>query len=109
MGTDTKPYTGTFDGNGKALTGFRTSATENNTGLFGVVNGGTVKNFSLDGGIIVNTADKIHIGSVAGAAKGGAVFSGIESSVAITGNAVVAKHVGGIRRKLTVRFGRAAS
>ena len=96
MGSADKPYTGTFDGGGKALTNFCVAATENNTGLFGVVNGGTVKNFSLDGGIIVNTADKIHIGSVAGAAKGGAVFSGIESSVAITGNAVVAKHVGGI-------------
>lgn len=96
MGSETKPYTGTFDGNGKALTGFYVAVTNDNTGLFGVVNGGTVKNFSLDGGIIVNTADKIHIGSVAGAAKGGAVFSGIESSVVFLGSTVVVKHVGGI-------------
>lgn len=96
MGSAANPYTGTFDGNGKALTGFRAVVTDDNAGLFGVVYGGTVKNFSLDGAIVMNADEKIHIGSVAGAARGGAVFSGIESSVVFIGSTAKVKHVGGI-------------
>ena len=48
IGTNTKPFTGTFDGNNKTISGLYINVTADYVGLFGCVgNGGTVKNVTL--------------------------------------------------------------
>lgn len=90
------PFSGTFDGNGKEIKNINLTVSHDNFGLFGTVSGGTVKNLSVSGKIsLPGETEYVKIGGVAGAAKDGAVFSGIISSVDISGNAP-AKHVGGV-------------
>ena len=49
-------YTGTFDGNMHTISGLRiNTSTTANLGLFGVINGGTVKNVAVTGANIVNS------------------------------------------------------
>ncbi|MBQ9598444.1 MAG: hypothetical protein IJR33_01360, partial [Clostridia bacterium] len=49
-------YTGTFDGNMHTISGLRiNTSTTANLGLFGVINGGTVKNVAVSGANIVNS------------------------------------------------------
>lgn len=48
IGTNTNPFTGTFDGNNKTISGLYINVTADYVGLFGCVgNGGTVKNVTL--------------------------------------------------------------
>lgn len=94
IGTAEKPFGGVFDGKGAKITNYALTASENNMGLFGVVNGGTVKNFSILGTITVN-GKCAYIGGVAGRAKGGAMISDIVSDVDILGSEE-SSHIGGI-------------
>lgn len=94
IGTAANPFKGIFDGKGKTISNYALTISDNKQGLFGVVNGGTVKNFSISGAITVD-GNYTHIGGAVGIAKGGAVVSGIVSDVNISG-AGVAKHVGGV-------------
>lgn len=90
------PFSGTFDGNGKEIKNINLTVSHDNFGLFGTVSGGTVKNLSVSGKIsLPGETEYVKIGAVAGAVKNGAVFSGIISSVDISGNAP-AKHIGGV-------------
>ncbi len=54
IGTESQPYTGTFDGNGKKITGLTINDFSMDfVGLFGYVgSGGTVQNVALEGGTI---------------------------------------------------------
>ena len=93
-------YTGTFDGDGKAISGLNleTTAENNYEGLFGSVDGGTVKNFTIAGAIKI-TADNGSEGRLGVIGKANAAtISGIESSVSITVADTVTKYkyVGGI-------------
>ena len=65
IGTTSQLYTGTFDGNGKKITGLTIdNALKNYVGLFGYVgSGGTVQNVGLEGGTIKG---KDYVGGVAG-------------------------------------------
>ncbi len=94
IGTAANPFKGIFDGKGKTISNYALTISDNKQGLFGVVNGGTVKNFSISGAITVD-GNYTHIGGAVGIAKGGAVVSGIVSDVNISGTGV-AKHVGGV-------------
>jgi len=49
IGTSANPFRGVFDGNGKIISGLFINSTESNAGLFGVINGGTVRNLGLEG------------------------------------------------------------
>ena len=94
IGTAANPFSGVFDGKGAKITNYNLDVSENDRGLFGVVYGGTVKNFEISGEITVN-GDYGYIGGAAGRAKGGAVISGIVSNVNISGSGT-AKHIGGV-------------
>jgi hypothetical protein len=64
IGDSTNPFTGTFDGGGNTISNlwiFRKNNT--GTGLFGVVNGGTIQNLNIHNSKIVGGADT---GSIAG-------------------------------------------
>lgn len=65
IGTEAKPYTGKFDGNGKTISGFKLTAKSSFQGLFGVVSGGIVKDLTVDGKIDI-TATVTNIGGVIG-------------------------------------------
>ena len=57
-------YTGAFDGGGHTISGLQLSSIgSNNVGLFGYVDGGTVKNLNLE---IANIFGKFSVGGIAG-------------------------------------------
>ena len=92
IGTSSNPYTGTFDGNNKTISGLNLTATAANAGLFGYVNGATIKNFSLAGSI---SSGYENTGSVVGTANGSTKIYNVCSSVTITMTAAK-NHIGGI-------------
>ena len=94
IGTESKPFNGIFDGKGKKISNYELNVSANKQSLFGVVKGGTVKNFSISGTITVD-GNYERIGGVIGNAKGGATISGITSYVNISGMGA-ANHVGGV-------------
>lgn len=85
IGTESNPYSGTFDGNGKSIDDLYITATSNNRGLFGVVSGGTVKDLTISGKISITTT-VTNIGGVVGLAQKGAKIENVTSSVAISDN-----------------------
>lgn len=91
MGTSSNPFTGTFDGQGHAITGLNLTGSANQ-GLFGCINGATIKNFTLAGTV---TASGDNVGSVVGYAKGASSILDVASSASITMTAAKS-HLGGI-------------
>ncbi len=77
IGNSSVAFTGKFDGQGKAITGFSQTATTTHNGLFGNINGATVQNFSISGSL---TSDKNYCG-VIGLSKGSSKVKGIHSSL----------------------------
>ena len=64
---DNKAYTGTFDGNGKTITGLTVTGSDQYAGLFGYIgSGGTVKNVVLEGVQIESDNSSGYAGGVAG-------------------------------------------
>ena len=60
-------YTGTFDGNGKTITGLTVTTSDQYAGLFGYLgSGGTVKNVVLEGVQITSDNGLGYVGGVAG-------------------------------------------
>ena len=94
IGTEANPFKGKFDGKGAKITNYALTVSGNKQGLFGVVSGGEVRDFTVSGTITVNSA-YTHIGGAVGNAKGGALISGIVSYVNISGSGA-AKHIGGV-------------
>ena len=92
IGTSSRPYTGTFDGQGHKISGLSLTATAANAGLFGYVNGATIKNFTL-AGTVSSAYD--NTGSVVGTANGATKIYNVYSSVNITMTAAKS-HIGGI-------------
>ena len=65
IGTESRPYTGTFDGNNYTITGLTVNQTRNYVGLIGCIGSdGTVKNVKLENVNI--TGDGYFVGGVAG-------------------------------------------
>ena len=64
IGTSANPFKGTFDGNGKTITGFTHTATTDGAGFFGYVNGGTIKNLTLSNVNLTSSAK--YVGAFAG-------------------------------------------
>ena len=91
IGNSTNKYTGIFDGLGHAITNFSYTATSDNNGLFGYIDGATVMNFSISG-TLTSTFTK---NGVVGRADGAAVVSGIHSSLNLNVSNCKA-HTGGI-------------
>lgn len=77
IGTAEAPYTGTFDGGGKAVSNLSVSAASN-AGLFGTLGTSTVKNVAVASGSVAASAADSRAGGVAGTVAAG-------SAVAIEG------------------------
>lgn len=92
IGDSNNGFTGTFDGQGHAITNFAYVATRDNNGLFGYIDNATVKNFRISGEM---TSDGFKYNGLVGQAEGSSVVSGIYSNMNIN-VANCSAHSGGI-------------
>ena len=97
IGTSSKPYSGTFDGNGKTISGLYIDSSDTDyQGLFGylgtVDQGGTVQNLSVSGSVSVSHGE--NVGGIVGYN-----FSGTVTNCAFSGSVggmFSCSYVGGI-------------
>lgn len=89
IGTSTAPFTGTFDGNGRTISGINTTGS---AALFGETGSATIKNLVL-ADTVVNNASEGAVGAFAGKANG-TTFEGCTSSGTVGGNANAGGFVG---------------
>lgn len=80
IGTSAKPFKGTYDGNGNELQNVRISASAENAGVFGYVDGGTIKKLKVSGNI---SSTKNNVGAIVGQMADGTI-SGCTSSAVVT-------------------------
>ena len=85
---DSNGYTGTFDGDGHTISGLHVSNTGNYIGLFGYVNGGTVKNLNLE---ITSVSGNDFVGGVVGYN-----YNGIIQGCMVSGRVSGSRYVGGV-------------
>ncbi len=79
---DNKAYTGTFDGNGKTITGLTVTGSDQYAGLFGRIgSGGTVKNVTLKDVKIESNHSSGNVGGVAGWSYGNIEYCSVSGSV----------------------------
>ena len=77
-----KAYTGTFDGNGKTITGLTVTGSDQYAGLFGYIgSGGTVMNVKLEGVQITSDISWGSVGGVAGHSYGDIENCSVSGSV----------------------------
>lgn len=83
-------FSGVFDGNGKKLTNLYVYSVNNYVGLFGVIDGGTVRNLVIETGYV---SGKQFVGGIAGAVYGkGTITDGINGAMVYASSS----HSGGI-------------
>lgn len=95
IGTESKPYTGTFDGQGYSIQNLTVKTGKSYSGLFGKTSGATIKNFRLSGSLTVAEWTSEH--GVVGYANASTII-GVHSSLNITTSKANTdtKHIGGI-------------
>lgn len=85
------PYTGSFDGNNKAISGLNVSrAGLQNSGLFSSVGGATIKDFTLTGAAVSGSS---YVGAIAGSVIDSLVQN---IKVVMTGNIQGGQNTGGL-------------
>lgn len=99
IGSSSKPYTGTFDGQGYKITNMRMSYRVEHAGMFAYVTDATIKNFSVEGSMSSNkelTGDGAGIGTIVGRAEGATKILDVASSIGLAVYYEKQKHIGGI-------------
>lgn len=99
IGTQAKPFSGHFNGGGYTIANYAFTGTEHYTGLFGYVNGGTIKNFTLNVSSL-DAASYNYVGSVIGYATGTVHVSDV--TVNLSGDLKGYNYVGGFAGELAV-------
>ena len=96
IGTKSQPYTGTFNGGGKTITGLTVTGSNEYTGLFGRIgSGGKVMNVKLEGVQIESDNETSDVGGVAGWSYGTLENCSVSGSVIGRGkNSIVGGVVG---------------
>lgn len=90
IGNGTVKFAGTFDGNGKAITGLKITANQNYVGLFGGVWDAKISNLTLEAPIISNTGTD-YTGAIVGAG-----YANITGCTVTGGSVTGVEQVGGI-------------
>ena len=86
IGNYEKQYTGTFDGNGKTITGLTVTGSDQYAGLFGRIgSGGKVMNVKLEGVQIESDNGMSDVGGVAGYSRGTLENCSVSGSVSGSG------------------------
>ena len=95
IGTESKPYTGTFDGQGYTIQNLTVKTGKSYSGLFGKTSGATIKDFQLGGSLTVAEWTSEH-GAVGYADA--STISDVHSSLNITSGKANndTRHLGGI-------------
>jgi len=99
-GNSTTPFQGKFYGNGYTVT-INSMMTSANCGLFGIVNGGLVRDLTVHyDSVTINHTGSITFGGIAGTTQGGAQFENVlvlgVVDVIGTGNVTSAIYIGGM-------------
>ena len=93
IGSESNPYTGTFDGQNHTISGMTLENAESYSGLFGNVTG-TVRDFTVTGSITITGDETVsRVGGAVGSLGG--TVSGVTSGVNITVSAGN-DHIGGV-------------
>lgn len=82
IGLSNIKFSGTFDGNGKAITGFNINTVSSGAyGLFGYIQNATVRNFYIDGSVTVNVPEgsEIHVGVIGSSYTSGNQYTYIQN------------------------------
>ena len=82
-------FRGNFDGNGKKVSGLKIDNYSDYAGLFGQINGGTVRNLGVEGTV----SGRNYVGGVAGWVQNGGSITNCYSAVTVSGTG---RDVGGI-------------
>jgi hypothetical protein len=77
IGGFANPFTGAFDGNSHALRNLTITSARPVVGLFGLIDGGSVRHVRFPGVSIRSTGDNALVGAVAGQLTGDAVVHGV--------------------------------
>lgn len=84
----TEAFAGTFDGDGNTIKGLCINSSESNQGLFGVINGATIKNLKVEGSV---TSSSNYVGGIVGKVQQGKIencsFSGSAATTKSSGYA----------------------
>ncbi len=101
IGTLNKPFSGTYDGNGKKIADININIDSPKDtvylGLFGYTTGTTIKNIKLeDGNISVSSSAGANVGSLAGYTGGGGLIENCSSSADISAYSLSVIRIGGI-------------
>lgn len=100
IGSEAKPFSGTFDGTGHIITGMYIDSTTQYTGLFSVVDGGIIKNMGIEDSYVKSNQE--YTGSFVGKLKrggylldcsNGGTVSGVKSSAGLVGYTTVSSFV----------------
>jgi hypothetical protein len=81
IGTVGNPFRGTFDGNGKKIEGLNVDKSDNFVGLFGFVNGGTIRNLGVFGSV---DGGDFAVGGVVGGVTQGNILN-VYAKINVTG------------------------
>ncbi len=92
IGRSGHPYTGTFDGGGHSISGLTIHRNDDDkVGLIAYLDGGTLRNLTLNGGAISGYRS---VGALVGQSSAGSLIENAHSSAAVTGNSEVGGLVG---------------
>ena len=94
IGSRSGAYSGTFDGQGNRVSGLAITNTASYLGFFGYTTG-TIRDFVLEGRIVLSGSEVTRVGGAIGTAYGGTV-SGVRSNVQISNTGNLCHHVGGV-------------
>ena len=89
IGTNTKPFAGTFDGNNHKISNLKIESENQYVGMFGYINGGTIKNILLENVNITGT--NTYVGGLVGQSNSGTI-----TNVGVTGKVTGTSNVGGL-------------
>ena len=96
IGTESKPYTGTMDGQNHHISDFYLKTSESYQGLFGACRNATIQNMTVDGQLeIQGSTVTINSFGLIGRAEAGSI-SNITSNLIITETGGAVAHVGGV-------------
>ena len=95
IGNSSSPFTGTFDGQGHSITNVAVKTNKSYSGLFGNTSGATIKDFYVDGTLVVAEGSSEH-GAVGYASN--TTITDVHSALNITTNKAndETRHIGGI-------------
>jgi hypothetical protein len=96
-----KSFAGTYNGNGFSISNFTITRTGSGIGLFGFLNGGTIKNLGLSGATITASADN-GIGALVGWTFAGTIQNCYVTGCSVTGYSYVGGLVGCISSSLII-------